>query len=52
MRRLKIEILQEIKTSISQLENGMGVAHNKAKEMILKSMTNGQQILPVDEIVA
>lgn len=50
MQRLKIEILQEIQTSISQLENGMGVAHNDAKEMILKSMANGQQILPADEI--
>lgn len=34
----KIEVLQDIHTSISQLENGMGVAHNDAKEMILQGL--------------
>lgn len=47
-----MELLQDIQTSISQLEKGIGVAHNEAKEMILKSMADGRQILRVDEIVA
>lgn len=34
----KIEILQDIHTSISQLEKGLGLAHNDAKEMILQSL--------------
>ncbi|MFQ6757033.1 MAG: type II toxin-antitoxin system Phd/YefM family antitoxin [Deltaproteobacteria bacterium] len=34
----KIEILQDIHTSISQMENGLGVTHNDAKEMILQSL--------------
>jgi len=34
----KIELLQDIQISISQLENGMGVSHNDAKEILLKSM--------------
>lgn len=32
----KIELLSDIQTSISQIENGEGVAHNSAKDMILK----------------
>ena len=34
----KIEVLQDIHASISQLENGLGVAHDDAKEMILQSL--------------
>ena len=37
--REKIELLQDIQTSISQLENGMGTAHNDAKKIIIKSIT-------------
>ncbi|HMK56605.1 MAG TPA: type II toxin-antitoxin system Phd/YefM family antitoxin [Dissulfurispiraceae bacterium] len=36
--REKIELLQDIQTSISQLENGRGVAHNDAKKIVLKSI--------------
>lgn len=32
----KIELLSDIHASISQIENGAGVAHNSAREMILK----------------
>ena len=32
----KLELLQDIQTSISQIENGEGVTHNDAKEMILQ----------------
>jgi len=32
----KIELLQDIQTSISQLENGEGVENNAAKAMVLK----------------
>ncbi|MCP3943096.1 MAG: type II toxin-antitoxin system Phd/YefM family antitoxin [Desulfobacteraceae bacterium] len=32
----KIELLTEVQTSISQLENGTGVEHDDAKETILK----------------
>ena len=32
----KIELLQDIQTSLSQLENGAGMEHNDAKEMVLK----------------
>ncbi len=35
----KIELLQDIQTSLSQIENGAGIAHNEAKEMILKGIT-------------
>lgn len=35
----KIELLQDIQTSLYQIENGDGVAHNDAKEMILKGIT-------------
>ncbi|MFH1019487.1 MAG: type II toxin-antitoxin system Phd/YefM family antitoxin [Pseudomonadota bacterium] len=34
----KIELLQDIQTSVSQLENGAGVARDEAKEMILKNI--------------
>jgi prevent-host-death family protein len=34
----KIELLQDIHTSISQIESGKGVAHNTAKEIILKRL--------------
>ncbi|HMK44150.1 MAG TPA: type II toxin-antitoxin system Phd/YefM family antitoxin [Dissulfurispiraceae bacterium] len=36
--RAKIELLQDIQTSISQLENGGGVTHNDAKKIVLKSI--------------
>jgi antitoxin YefM len=32
----KIELLQDIQTSISQLENGEGIENNAAKAMVLK----------------
>jgi len=32
----KIELLQDIQTSISQLENGEGIENNDAKAMVLK----------------
>ncbi len=32
----KIELLQDIQTSISQLENGGGIENNEAKAMVLK----------------
>lgn len=32
----KIELLQDIQTSISQLENGVGIENNAAKAMVLK----------------
>ena len=32
----KLELLQDIQTSISQIENGEGVTHNDAKEMTLQ----------------
>lgn len=32
----KIELLQDIQTSISQLENGAGIENNEAKAMVLK----------------
>jgi len=35
----KLELLQDIQTSLGQLENGEGVTHNKAKDLILKSVT-------------
>lgn len=35
----KIEILQDIQTSLSQIENGDGIAHDEAKEKILKDIT-------------
>jgi prevent-host-death family protein len=42
----KIELLQDIQTSISQIEGGQAVEHEQAK------MTVGKQILSVDEITA
>lgn len=35
----KIELLQDIQTSISQLDSGAGVAHGDAKKMVLQSVT-------------
>ena len=35
----KIELLSDIHSSMSQIENGEGVAHNNAKEMILKRIS-------------
>ncbi len=35
----KLELLQDIQTSLGQLENGEGVTHSKAKDLILKSVT-------------
>lgn len=35
----KIELLQDIQTSLSQIENGAGVDHNEARDMILKGIT-------------
>jgi len=32
----KIELLQDIQTSISQLENGGGIENNDAKAMVMK----------------
>ena len=34
----KIELLQDIQTSISQLENGGGIESNEAKAMVLKQV--------------
>jgi len=35
----KIDLLSDMQTSISQIENGEGVAHNNAKEMLLKRVS-------------
>lgn len=35
----KLELLQDVQTSINQIENGKGVDHSKAKEMILNRIT-------------
>ena len=35
----KLELLKDIQTSIGQLENGDGVPHNKAKNLILQRVT-------------
>ncbi|MBA3003679.1 MAG: type II toxin-antitoxin system Phd/YefM family antitoxin [Desulfurivibrio sp.] len=35
----KIELLSDIQTSISQIEKGEGVAHNSAKEIVLKRIS-------------
>ncbi len=32
----KIELLKDIQTSVSQIDNGEGVSHKEAKEMILQ----------------
>lgn len=34
----KIELLQDINTSIEQIDSGKGIEHNEAKEMILKRL--------------
>ncbi len=35
----KIELLKDIQISVSQIENGEGIEHQNAKEMILKSVS-------------
>ncbi len=35
----KIELLQDIQTSIGQIENGEGIDHKNAKKMILSRVT-------------
>lgn len=35
----KLELLQDVQTSINQIEDGKGVDHSKAKEMILNRIT-------------
>ena len=35
----KLELFHEVQTSINQIENGKGVDHSKAKEMILNRIT-------------
>ena len=35
----KLELLKDIQISIGQLENGEGIAHNEAKDLILKRVT-------------
>ncbi len=35
----KLELLQDIQTSISQIESGEGVSHEDAREMILKRVS-------------
>ena len=35
----KIELLKDIQISVSQLENGEGIEHKNAKEMILKRVS-------------
>jgi prevent-host-death family protein len=35
----KIELLKDIQISVSQLENGEGIEHQNAKEMILKRVS-------------
>lgn len=35
----KLELLEDIQTSIGQLENGEGVDHNEAKDLILNRVT-------------
>jgi len=35
----KIELLKDIQISVSQIENGEGVEHQNAKEMILKRVS-------------
>jgi hypothetical protein len=32
----KLELLTDVQTSLSQLENGQGISHEDAKETILK----------------
>ena len=35
----KIELLKDIQISVSQIENGEGIEHQNAKEMILKNVS-------------
>ncbi len=35
----KLELFQDVQTSINQIEDGKGVEHSKAKEMILNRVT-------------
>ena len=35
----KLELLKDIQTSVGQIENGEGIAHDNAKEMILNRVT-------------
>ncbi len=35
----ELELLQDVQTSINQIENGEEIDYNKAKEMILKRVT-------------
>ncbi len=35
----KIELLSDLQTSISQIENGEGVSHDSAKDIILKRIS-------------
>ncbi len=35
----KIELLSDVQESISQIENGKGIPHNSAKDMILKRIS-------------
>ena len=35
----KIELLKDVQTSMSQIENGEGVEHNISKQMILKRVS-------------
>ncbi len=34
----KIELLSDVQISISQIEKGRGIPHNKAKDMVLKKL--------------
>lgn len=34
----KIELLEDVQTSLAQLESGMGVEHEEAQEKVFKSM--------------
>ena len=34
----KLELLKDIQTSVGQIENGEGVAHENAREMILSKV--------------
>lgn len=35
----KIELLQDVQTSISQIDDGEGISHSDAKKMILKKIS-------------
>ncbi len=36
----KLELLQDIQTSVSQIKNGEGVSHEDAQKMILERLSN------------